>query len=88
MTRPLLQECHRQARVEWCREKLKEEATLFGRGTNTVVIHIDEKWFKLFLLKRLLYLPPNITREEAALHAVSATQVPKAMFLAAVGYPR
>ena len=76
------------ARLRWCQQYLAKKDTLFGRSTNTVVIHVDEKWFRLFLLKRLLYLPSNVRRGEAVQHVMSKTQIPKVMFLAAVGFPR
>ena len=88
MSRPFLTVSHKKARVEWCQQKLKKKEILFGRTTNTAVVHIDEKWFKLFLMKRLLYLPASVHREEAAQQVVSRGHVPKVMFLAAVGYPR
>ena len=86
---PKLTLAHKERRLLWATELLSKE-NKFGEGTNICHIHIDEKWFRLFLLKRRIYLPAGVKKEEAHATQVAGSKahIPKVMFLAAVGFPR
>lgn len=76
---------HCARRLLWATQRTNLK-TLCGLGTDDVHIHIDEKWFYSFKLQKRLYLPPRMVAPP--LFLTSKTQIPKVMFLAAVGFPR
>lgn len=88
--KPILTDDHKRARLNWSFKHLtmtKEE--VFG-DSSTCYIHADEKWFYLFHLHRHQWMPhgKSVTDCDTLLRASSKTQIPKVMFLGAVGYPR
>tara|TARA_R110002050_G_scaffold89982_1_gene189396 strand:- start:305 stop:1150 length:846 start_codon:yes stop_codon:yes gene_type:complete len=88
-TVPKLTLAHKERRLSWATELLSKQSK-YGEGTNICHIHIDEKWFRLFLLKRRIYLPQGVKKEEGHARQVAGSKahIPKVMFLAAVGFPR
>jgi len=82
---PCLTEKHKAARLAWCRARLTPRS-LYGAGTSTVHVHLDEKYFLAFKLGKLLYLPAGV--EPPSQELQSKTKIPSVMFLAAVAYPR
>ncbi len=90
--KPILSSSHRSDRLTWSLRHLYRGEGLqsvFG-DNDTCYIHVDEKWFYLFRLHQNLWLPRGVTRydEDAVCRASSKTNVPKVMFIAALGCPR
>jgi transposase len=81
--RPFLTEAHRQERLKWAKEWVNFD--FFDE--DVVVVHIDEKNFYAFSNRaKISYLPPGV--DPKPLYALSKTQIPWVMFLAAVAAPR
>jgi hypothetical protein len=78
-----LTEEHRLERLKWA----KEWSNFDFFDDETVVVHIDEKCFYAFNNRgRVAYMPPGVDPEPY--YALSKTQIPWVMFLAAVAAPR
>lgn len=91
VTRPVLTPAHKRARLDWARDKLEADKRGEMWGDNTVLyLHIDEKWFNLMRLGKVLWIPPgaSVYDEDKVQTAASKTKQSKVMFLAAVGFPR
>jgi transposase len=81
--RPFLKPHHMQARMAWAKEWKDFD---FERD-DTVVLHLDEKWFYAFSARgKVAYLPPGV--DPKPYYALSKTHIPHVMFLGVVGAPR
>jgi len=82
---PRLTAAHQRERLAWCKAR-ETPSLLYGAGTSTVHVHIDEKCFYAFKTGKTLYMPHDV--EPPAQEIQSKTKIPSVMFLAAVGFPR
>lgn len=82
--KPFLTPAHMEERMNWA--KKWRDYDFVGEG-DTVVVHIDEKWFYAFRERgKVAYLPPGV--DPKPYYALSKTNIPHVMFLGAVAAPR
>lgn len=80
----MLKPAHKENRLSWCTTRSTLESIT---GTEeTVVVHIDEKYFYGFKLGEVQYCAPG--QVVTPLQVTSRSHIPKVMFLGAVAYPR
>ena len=77
---PILTAEHMQTRLKWCQAKLAQPTS-----SNTMEVHVDEKWFFAFKLNRRVYVLQGRQRPRSIIG--SKQHIQKAMFFAAVAHP-
>ena len=87
--KPKLTQNQLQSRFIYCLERLEEVKNFMmtGKSKWDIEVFVDEKWFNKLTIGSYLWLPENVSMEDASEYWRHKSHIPKVMYFAAVSKP-